>query len=181
MNFFTNLTATDVHITVAEKEGQLIDMTMSEFADYREKKGVNDSNYNEPECCTLENVFYMVLTSSCSGIAIHMRACVDQVDPIGAILITSSLRSKAGVASWYQYKTCTGCLLSVLIQEKYRAGYFTLRWRGNRKCSAKLSYKGEEVDLCLCPTHTHFSQEGKTRILALDPVTIEFRDLTVKL
>ena len=30
--------------------------------------------------------------------------------------------------------------------------------------------------------HTqHFSQEGKTRILTLDPVTIEFRDLTVKL
>ena len=32
-----------------------------------------------------------------------------------------------------------------------------------------------------CPTHAHFSQEGKTRILTLDPVTIEFRDLTVKL
>ena len=29
--------------------------------------------------------------------------------------------------------------------------------------SAKLSYKGEEVDLCLCPTHAHFSREGKDK------------------
>ena len=33
-----------------KKEGKLIDMTMSEFADYfREKKGVNAGNYNEPD------------------------------------------------------------------------------------------------------------------------------------
>ena len=68
-----------------------------------------------------------------------------------------------------------------LIQEKYRAGYFTHYAGEGTVRSAKLSYKGEEVDLCLCPTHAHFSQEGKTRILTLDPVTIEFRDLTVKL
>ena len=37
------------------------------------------------------------------------------------------------------------------------------------------------MDLCLCRTKAHFSQEGKTRILTLDPVDIEFYDLTVKL
>ena len=68
-----------------------------------------------------------------------------------------------------------------LIQEKYRAGYFTHYAGEGTVRSAKLSYKGEEVDLCLCPTKAHFSQEGKTRILTLDPVTIEFRGLTVKL
>ena len=47
--------------------------------------------------------------------------------------------------------------------------------------SAKISYKGEEVDLCLCRTKATFSQEGSTRILTLDPVDIEFYDLTVKL
>lgn len=44
-----------------------------------------------------------------------------------------------------------------------------------------MSYNGEEVDLCLCRTKAHFSEEGKTRILTLDPVEIEFYDLTVKL
>jgi len=37
------------------------------------------------------------------------------------------------------------------------------------------------VDLCLCRTHAHFSQEGTSRVLTLDPVDIEFRDLTVTL
>jgi hypothetical protein len=68
-----------------------------------------------------------------------------------------------------------------LIQEKYRAGYFTHYAGEGTVRSAKLSYKGEEVDLCLTPTKAHFSQEGNTRILTLDPVTIEFRGLTVKL
>ena len=31
------------------------------------------------------------------------------------------------------------------------------------------------------PYQAHFSQEGSTRILTLDPVDIEFYDLTVKL
>ena len=35
--------------------------------------------------------------------------------------------------------------------------------------------------MCLCRTKAHFSQEGNTRILTLDPVEIEFKDLTVKL
>ena len=51
--------------------------------------------------------------------------------------------------------------------------------------SAKLSCNGEEVDLCLCPTHAHFSEEKidgkKNRILTLDPVTIEFNKVSVKL
>ena len=68
-----------------------------------------------------------------------------------------------------------------LIQEKYRAGYFTHYAGEGTIRSAKLSYRGEEVDLCLCRTKAHFSQEGSTRILTLDPVTIEFSDLKVTL
>jgi hypothetical protein len=68
-----------------------------------------------------------------------------------------------------------------LIQEKYRAGYFTHYAGEGTVRSAKICYNGEEVDLCLCRTHAQFSQEGNTRILTLDPVDIEFYDLTVKL
>ena len=68
-----------------------------------------------------------------------------------------------------------------LIQEKYRAGYFTHYAGEGTVRSAKVCYNGEEVDLCLCRTHASFSQEGNTRILTLDPVDIEFYDLTVKL
>ena len=72
-----------------------------------------------------------------------------------------------------------------LIQEKYRAGYFTHYAGAGTVRSAKLSYNGEEVDLCLCPTKAHFSEaviDGKkNRILTLDPVDIKFNGVTVKL
>ena len=68
-----------------------------------------------------------------------------------------------------------------LIQEKYRAGYFTHYAGEGTIRSAKLCHNGEEVDLCLCRTKAHFTQEGNTRILTLDPVEIVFSDLTVKL
>ena len=68
-----------------------------------------------------------------------------------------------------------------LIQEKYRAGYFTHYAGEGTVRSAKICHNGEEVDLCLCRTKAHFSQEGKNRVLTLDPVDIEFADLTVKL
>ncbi|MBQ8913007.1 MAG: hypothetical protein IJ054_03060, partial [Lachnospiraceae bacterium] len=68
-----------------------------------------------------------------------------------------------------------------LIQEKYRAGYFTHYAGEGTVRSAKLSYNGEEVDLCQCRTHASFSEENGVRTLTLDPVDIEFYDLTVKL
>jgi hypothetical protein len=72
-----------------------------------------------------------------------------------------------------------------LIQEKYRAGYFTHYAGAGTVRSAKLSHGGEEIDLCLCPTHSHFSEEitggKKTRILTLDPVEIEFFAVNVEL
>ena len=68
-----------------------------------------------------------------------------------------------------------------LIQEKYRAGYFTHYAGEGTVRSAKICHNGEEVDLCLCRTKAHFSQEGQNRVLTLDPVEIEFSDLTVQL
>ena len=59
-------------------------------------------------------------------------------------------------------------------------GYFThYAGEGSIK-SCKVSYKGEEADLCLCRTKAKFSEEGNDRILTLDPVDIEFSDLTFK-
>jgi hypothetical protein len=63
-----------------------------------------------------------------------------------------------------------------LIQEKYRAGYFTHYAGEGTVRSAKICRNGEEIDLCLCRTKAHFSHEGKDRILTLDPVEIEFSD-----
>ena len=156
-------------------------MTMSEFADtIVRKKGVNDNNYNEPECALWRDILYgsdKQLFWYCDP---YMRACGEHGSG-RCNRRSSSLRSKLEWPVGIGTKHVQDASYPFLIQEKYRAGYFTHYAGEGTVRSAKLSYKGEEVDLCLCPTHAHFSQEGKTRILTLDPVTIEFRDLTVKL
>jgi hypothetical protein len=63
----------------------------------------------------------------------------------------------------------------------YRAGYFTHYAGEGTIRSLKIHYNGEEADLCLCRTKAQFSQNGNTRSLMLDPVEIEFSDLTLTL
>ena len=159
-----------------KKEGKLIDMTMSEFADYyREKK-----TYTEPECALWRDILYGSDKQLFWYTDPYMRAGVN-MDQGGAIF---DLRPYAAKLKWevgIGTKHVQDASYPFLIQEKYRAGYFTHYAGEGTIRSAKLCHNGEEVDLCLCRTKAHFSQEGNTRILTLDPVTIEFADLTVKL
>jgi len=159
-----------------KKEGKLEDMTMSEFADYyREKK-----HYEEPECALWKDILYgsdKQLFWYCDP---YMRACVNMYQG-GAIV---DLRPYVAKLEWpvgIGTKHVQDASYPFLIQEKYRAGYFTHYAGEGTVRSAKLTYKGEEVDLCLCRTQAKFEQNGTTRTLVLDPVDIEFHDLTVTL
>ena len=164
-----------------KKEGKLVDMTMSEFADYyREKK-----HYTEPECALWRDILYGSEKQVFWYCDPYMRACVN-MDQGSAIV---DLRPYAAKPKWevgIGTKHVQDASYPFLIQEKYRAGYFTHYAGEGTVRSAKVCYNGEEVDLCLCRTKAHFSEEkdaaGKvTRILTLDPVDIEFEGLTVKL
>ena len=159
-----------------KKQGKLIDMTMSEFADYYRKK----KTYTEPECALWRDILYGSDKQLFWYTDPYMRAGVS-MDQGGAIFdlrpYAAKLRWEVGIGT----KHVQDASYPFLIQEKYRAGYFTHYAGEGTIRSAKLSYKGEEVDLCLCRTKAHFSQEGNTRILTLDPVTVEFADLSVTL
>ena len=159
-----------------KKEGKLIDMTMSEFADYyREKK-----RYTEPECALWRDILYGSDKQLFWYADPYMRAGVN-MDQGGAVFdlrpYAAKLKGEVGIGT----KHVQDASYPFLIQEKYRAGYFTHYAGEGTIRSAKLKYQGEEVDLCLCRTKAHFSQEGNTRILTLDPVTVEFQRLTVTL
>ncbi len=159
-----------------KKEGKLIDMTMSEFADYYRKK----KSYTEPECALWRDILYGSDKQLFWYTDPYMRAGVN-MDQGGAIF---DLRPYAAKLKWevgIGTKHVQDASYPFLIQEKYRAGYFTHYAGEGTIRSAKLCYQGEEVDLCLCRTKAHFSQEGNTCILTLDPVEIEFYDLTVQL
>ena len=158
-----------------KKEGKLTDMTMAEFADYyREKK-----SYTEPECALWRDILYgsdKQLFWYCDP---FMRVCVN-MDQGGAIV---DLRPYAAKLEWpvgIGTKHVQDASYPFLIQEKYRAGYFTHYAGEGTVRSAKLCRGGEEIDLCLCRTKAHFSRKGKDRILTLDPVDAVFEDgLTV--
>ncbi len=159
-----------------KKAGRLTDMTMSEFADYYRKK----KTYTEPECALWRDILYGSDKQVFWYTDPYMRAGVS-MDQGGAVF---DLRPYAAKLKWevgIGTKHVQDASYPFLIQEKYRAGYFTHYAGEGTIRSAKLSYRGEEVDLCLCRTKAHFSQEGSPRILPLDPVTIEFSDLKVTL
>ena len=168
-----------------KKAGKLDDMTMAEFADYYRTK----KTYTEPECALWQDILYgsdKQLFWYCDP---YMRACIN-MDQGGALVdlrpYAAKLNRPVGIGTKHVYDAS----YPFLIQEKYRAGYFTHYAGEGTVRSAKLSYKGEEVDLCLCRTHAVFDDStcitvdgnsGKIRTLVLDPVTIEFSDLSVTL
>jgi len=159
-----------------KKEGKLTDMTMSEFADcYRA-----GHSYTTPECALWRDILYgsdKQLFWYCDP---WLRACVN-MDQGGAIV---DLRPYAAKLEWpvgIGTEHIQDASYPFLIQEKYRAGYFTHYAGEGTVRSAKVCHNGEEVDLCLCRTHAHFSQEGTDRVLTLDPVEVVFSDVTVKL
>lgn len=164
-----------------KKEGQLDDMTMAEFADYFRNK----RTYTEPECALWRDILYGSKKQLFWYCDPFMRVCVN-MDEGGAIV---DLRPYVAKLEWpvgIGTKHVQDASYPFLIQEKYRAGYFTHYAGEGTIKSAKLTYKGEEVDLCLCRTKAKFQEEliqdgRKTRILTLEPVEIEFADLSVTL
>lgn len=159
-----------------KKEGKLVDMTMSEFADYYRAQ----KHYTEPECALWRDILYGSKKQLFWYCDPYMRACVN-MDQGGAIV---DLRPYVAKLNWpvgIGTPHIQDASYPFLIQEKYRAGYFTHYAGEGTVRSAKICHNGEEVDLCLCRTKAHFSQNGKDRVLTLDPVDIVFSDLTVKL
>lgn len=164
-----------------KKQGELEDMGMAEFADFWRA----NKRYTEPECALWKDILYgsdKQLFWYCDP---FMRVCVN-MNQGGAIV---DLRPYAAKLEWpvgIGTDHVQDCSYPFLIQEKYRAGYFTHYAGEGTIRSAKISHNGEEVDLCLCRTKAHFEEEpkadgGKVRKLVLDPVDIEFSDLSLSL
>jgi len=157
-----------------KKEGKLEDMTMAEFADYYRA----NKTYEEPECALWKDILYGSKKQLFWYTDPYMRACIN-MDQGGALV---DLRPYVAKLEWpvgIGTKHVTDASYPFLIQEKYRAGYFTHYAGEGTVRSAKISYKGEEADLCLCRTKAHFSNENGDRVLTLDPVDIEFSDLSL--
>lgn len=155
---------------------EIEDMTMSEFASwFRANKG-----YTEPCCALWKDILYGSEKQLFWYVDPYMRTCID-MNQGGALVdlrpYVAKLEWPVGIGTAHVQDAS----YPFLVQAMYRAGYFThYAGEGSIK-SCKVSYEGEEVDLCLCRSKAKYSETATARVLTLDPVEIEFRGLKLEL
>ena len=156
-----------------KESGQLVDMTMGELADhYRATHG-----YAQPECALWRDILYGSEKQTFWYCDPYMRAAID-MNQGGAIIDLRPYVAKLDTEMGVGTKHVQDVSYPFLIQANYRAGFFTHYAGEGTIKSCKVSYGGEEADLCLCRTKAHFSDEGAARLLTLDPVELKLGDLT---
>jgi len=152
-----------------KKQGKLQDMTMSEFADvYRQ-----DRPYTRPECTLWKDILYGSKRQMFWYADPFMRFCLD-MNQGGAMVDLRPYAAKLVRPCGVGTKAMQDASYPFLVQSLYRAGFFTHYAGEGAIKSCKIGYGGEEVDLCTCRTLASFSEEGDTRIITIDPITIEF-------
>lgn len=157
-------------------EGKLEDMTMAEFADFYRA----GHTYTQPECALWRDILYGSDKQYFWYADPYMRCCLD-MNQGGAMIdlrpYVAKLYWPVGIGTPHVQDAS----YPFLIQSNYRAGYFTHYAGEGTIKSCKLTYQGEEVDLCLCRSWAHFEKKGASRIVTLDPIEVKFVGLTVKL
>lgn len=156
-----------------KKNGELIDMTMAEFAEHYR----NTHHYTQPECALWRDILYGSEKQHFWYCDPYFRAAFD-LNQGGAIIDLRPYAAKLEIEAGIGTKHIQDVSYPFLIQANYRAGYFTHYAGEGTIKSCKVSYGSVEADLCLCRTKAHFSEENETRVLTLDPVELKLGGLT---
>jgi hypothetical protein len=158
-----------------KQKGKAIDVTLGEFADiYR-----RDRPYTRPECALWRDILYGSNRQQFWYIDPWVRFCLD-MNQGGAMIDLRPYAAKLARPCGVGTRQLQDASYPFLIQSNYRAGYFTHYAGEGAIKSCKFIYKDEEVDLCSCRTQASFTENGNVRILTLDPVEIEFSDITIR-
>jgi hypothetical protein len=156
--------------------GQLQDLTMSEFADvYR-----RDRPYSRPECTLWKDILYGSMRQMFWFVDPFMRFCLD-MNQGGAIVDLRPYAAKLVRPCGVGTPALQDASYPFLVQSLYRAGFFTHYAGEGAVKSCKIGHGSQVVDLCTCRTQATYSEQGDTRIVTLEPVTIEFSDCTIRL
>ena len=149
-------------------EGKLIDMTMSEFADYYRS---THKEYGRGECALWKDILYGSRKSYFWYADPAMRMCLD-FNQGGALIdlrpYVARIPQKTGIGTDNVYDAS----YPYLIQINYRAGYFTHYAGAGTIKSCKVTYHGETADLCLCRTMARYERIEGGVCLTADPVTV---------
>jgi hypothetical protein len=155
-------------------QGKAVDLTLSELADvYRE-----DRPYTRPECALWSDILFGSRRQFFWYVDPWMRFCLD-MNQGGAMIDLRPYAAKLVRPCGGGTRHLQDASYPFVIQALYRAGYFTHYAGEGSVKSCRIVHGNEVVDLCACRTRATFSEEGDTRVLTLDPVTVEFRDVSV--
>jgi hypothetical protein len=151
-----------------KEEGQLVDMTMGEFADFY--RAIHP-DYNRAECALWKDILYGSNKQYFWYLDPTMRTCLD-FNQGGAMIdlrpYVARIEQETGIGTDNVYDAS----YPYLIQINYRAGYFTHYAGAGTIKSCKVKYHGEEADLCLTRTMAKYEKiEGGVKITA-NPVTL---------
>ncbi|MGB7536912.1 MAG: hypothetical protein WBM17_00090 [Anaerolineales bacterium] len=158
-----------------KKEGKARDVTLSEFADHYRK----DRPYTRPECTLWKDILYGSKRQQFWYADPWMRFCLD-MNQGGAMIDLRPYAAKLIRPCGAGTPHVQDASYPFLVQSLYRAGYFTHYAGEGAVKSCKFGNGSEEVDLCACRTKASFSEEAGTRIVTLDPVTIEFASFSIR-
>jgi hypothetical protein len=159
-----------------KRDGQVIDQTMSEFADtFR-----SHQTYSEPLCALWRDILYGTDYQVFWYADPYFRVLVDMKQG-GAITdlrpYVAQLNRPVGVGTPNLQNAC----YPYLVQSHYRAGAFTHYAGEGAIKSCKVRHGKEEVDLSACRTRASLETVNGERVLTLEPVEIEFNSLTIEL
>ena len=157
-----------------KKEGNLIDMTMSEFADYYRKT----HTYQQPEVALWKDILYGSNKEYFWYYDPSMRLCLD-FNQGGAMIDLRPYVAKLDLPVGIGTGNAFDATYPYLIEANYRAGYFT-HYAGQGTIKSCQIKRGEEVvDLCLERTMATFSKEDDTIVLTTNPFEVKFSDTTL--
>lgn len=161
-----------------KKSGKLVDMTMSELADYYR---ASHPDYQRPECALWKDILYGSEKEYFWYADPYMRVCLD-FNQGGAMIdlrpYAARIPQQTGIGTENVYDAS----YPYIIQANYRAGYFTHYAGAGTLKSCKVHYHGQTADLCLCRTMARFEEaEDGVRVIA-DPVTVvlDGQDITIR-
>ena len=159
-----------------KKRGELLDLTMSEFADYYRKTHLD---YLDSENALWKDILYGSNKQYFWYIDPFLRTCLD-FNQGGAMIDLRNLAARTEQEIGIGTKNVYDASYPYLIQANYRAGYFTHYAGAGTVKSCKVSYQGESTDLCLTRTMASFKKlpNGDVEITT-NPVELVLADTKI--
>lgn len=158
-----------------KRQGKLTDMTMTEFARWfrqnQPRSGPTCALWNDIVFGTKNQAFWYADSKFRVQIDLKLGGAITDLRPYASKLSRPcGAGTEANQDASYPY----------VVQSRYRAGPFVHYAGEGAIKSCKVRCGDEEIDLSACRSRGRYREEDGVRILEIQPVTVEFQKLIIK-